>query len=179
MNNLNKGKSIIASGLDKVKLERVLQLLLRLFIILHLHLPILQFVLPRYLRLFSQLLLHLRVTLLNNLAPISVDILRNPRLNLHPRHSLHPKYLESYTITTNSRVRYSLDVLVVLRLRVGQHGVDRRKFLGAARTTEMLGLLVVMQNDLVLVGLLAVEAERTHATQITALSTHLTMIILL
>lgn len=70
-------------------------------------------------------------------------------------------------------VGYSLYVFVMLALGVLNHGIDRGKLLGAFWAAEVLGFLMVMQDDFVFEVFLAVEAEGTQARHVSLFSPHL------
>ena len=70
-------------------------------------------------------------------------------------------------------VRNFFDVLVMLALGVLDHGVNRRELFGAFGTAEMFGFLMMMKDDFIFKGLLAIEAKRPQAGHISAFSTHL------
>ena len=53
------------------------------------------------------------------------------------------------------------------------HGVNGGEFFGALGATEVFGLLVVVEDNLVFEILLAIEAERPQARQISLLPPHL------
>ncbi len=104
--------------------------------------------------------------------PGAIDAAVDPVLDLHPRHSLHAEDLQRHAVPACVGRGDALDVLVVLRLGVLDHRVDGGEFLGAFGAAEVLGFLVVVQDHLVLEGLLAVEAERTQTGHVATIAAH-------
>ena len=113
------------------------------------------------------------VLLIDDPAPGAIDAATDPILDLHSWYSLHTEDLECDAISTCRGCRDFLDVFVVLALGVLDHGVDGGEFLGTFGAAEVFGLLVVVEDDFVLEGLLAVEAEWTQAGHVSSLTPHL------
>lgn len=110
---------------------------------------------------------------LKDSSPRTIDWSWNPGFYFYSGNSLHSKNFERNAITTMNGVGYSLYVFVMLALSVLNHGVDGWKLLGAFRTAEVLGFLMVVQDDFVFETFLAVEAERTQARHVSLFSAHL------
>lgn len=152
----------------KWEIEIFLWLLFYLLLLLFLVLSFLGF---QFLSLFYLNLENLS-PLLHDLSPIFIYLFWLPWLNLYPRYSLHPKYSHARVITTNICIRHPLNNYLVLGSAVMDHRVDRWEFFRAFRTFEMLGFLMMMQNDLVFEMFVAVEAKRSQTSHISLSSSH-------
>ena len=93
------------------------------------------------------------------LAPIFIDLLRNPGLNFDPRNSLHAKYFHPRMVSSHICIWNSLDSLRMLTFTMLHHWVNWWKFFWTFWAAEVFSFLMMVQYDLVFKWLITIETE--------------------
>jgi hypothetical protein len=153
--------------LGDIKFERKVQVLLWFLVFLFLHSIFIIFCLSVPLLSFFLFLFHSLLQLpqsflflpFQDSIPVSADIFRDPILDFESGDTLHAKNLETNVIFARVGIGYSFNVDIVTASCVFDHGINGCEFFWTFGTVKMFGLLVMMEDDLVLEFFFTVETE--------------------